>query len=73
MLMSGMIGGVFLAAMEGAGVLMGKMMGGNIDPQPIVLPEPMQKSQQKQQVQEQEPPQEQPTSLFKGKFGFGSL
>lgn len=71
MLMSGMIGGVFLAAMEGAGVLMGKMMGGNIDPQPIVLPETMQKPQQQQK--EEQPIQEQPTSLFKGKFGFGSM
>lgn len=78
MLISGMFGAIFLGAMEGVAVLFGKVMGGGqIDPQPIVIPE--------QHQQPNPPPQQQPqsssssdstnypiTSLFKGKgFGFG--
>lgn len=81
MLISGMFGAIFLGAMEGVAVLFGKVMGGGqIDPQPIVIPE--------QHQQPAPAPQQQPqssssssssdstnypiTSLFRGKgFGFG--
>lgn len=38
MLVSGLFGGVILAAMEGMGSLMGKMMGGSYDPVAPQLP-----------------------------------
>ncbi len=81
MLFSGVFGAIFLGAMEGAAVLFGKLVGGGqIDPQPIVLPE-----QQSQQAAATPEPSSQfssqtsdssanypITNLFKGKgFGFG--
>ncbi len=80
MLFSGLVGGVFLGAMEGVGHLMGKMMNGDsIDPQPIRLPEPTPTPQQQKQQQNtsQEPTQPdqqngKPQSPFGLKFGFSS-
>lgn len=78
MLISGLMGGIFLGAMEGAAVLFGKVMGGgSIDPQPIILPDTVKTSDPSPPPP---PPQQQQSSsesssfsgLFgKAKFGFG--
>jgi import inner membrane translocase subunit TIM17 len=72
MALSGFIGGVFLGAMEGAGVMMGKMTGGgSIDPQPY--PDAQQQAQQQQaQSQSSDANEERPRprGLFTGRFGF---
>ncbi|KAJ3314175.1 translocase of the inner membrane [Boothiomyces sp. JEL0838] len=77
MAISGIFGGVILAAMEGAGSLIGKFMGGSIDPQPIMLPEEMAKAPQpqpkkKEEIKEPQPaaePQEPKRGFFPVKFG----
>ncbi|KAI8892485.1 Tim17/Tim22/Tim23/Pmp24 family-domain-containing protein [Globomyces pollinis-pini] len=68
MVLSGVIGGIFLAAMEGVGGLFSKYLGEPIDPQPIPehlykpQPAPQPKAPEQEEVQ-------QPKSLFKGRFG----
>ena len=59
MLISGFVGGVFLGAIEGVGVIYNKFSSNHYDPQPY--PEPQAAPT---------PEQEQPSSLFKGRFGF---
>jgi hypothetical protein len=49
MAVSGLFGGVILAAMEGAGSLMGRLMGGSYDPVAPVLDIPTQQEQQQQE------------------------
>ena len=71
MLFSGILGGVFLAAMEGGGILLGKLMEQNIDPQPIVLPEAPKKEQK--QAEASAADSSPISSLFKStKFGFNA-
>ncbi len=69
MLFSGILGGVFLAAMEGGGILLGKLMEQNIDPQPIILPEAPKREEKKgSDLQDSKSPI---SSLFQStKFGF---
>jgi mitochondrial import inner membrane translocase subunit TIM17 len=63
MVLSGIIGGVFLAAMEGAMVVGGKLMGGgNLDPQPYPDSEQQAPDQQQQQRTTSQPQ--------KSRFGF---
>jgi import inner membrane translocase subunit TIM17 len=62
MVMSGFIGGIFLAAMEGAGVVFSKFMGGSYDPQPYPEYEPQSASQA--------PANTSSTSSAKSRFGF---
>lgn len=66
MAISGLMGGIFLACIEGASVLMSKMTG-STEIQPIVLPPEMSEPKKKEETETQEPPR--PRGLFSGRFG----
>jgi import inner membrane translocase subunit TIM17 len=66
MIVSGLFGGVFLAAIEGAGVVFNKFGGQSFDPQPYPEPEAPKNPQPSPNA---ESPQN-GASLFKGTFGF---